>query len=236
MTGPRSDVQVWIADPREREWGAASDVLDHDERRRAARFRFREDREAYVAAHVLLRATLSRHAHLDPHEWRFEAGRGRAPRISGPRPAPLEFSLTHARGLVGCAVTFDRRVGVDIEGVTAAARSLELAPSVCAPEELAMLQREGPREAARRFCTLWTLKEAALKAMGIGLGHPWGAARMRLLSFDVEGAGVRPHRVPGDGPWSFATWWSQTGGHAISVAVEGEGGPLHLLPARPPTS
>jgi 4'-phosphopantetheinyl transferase len=70
------DVAVHALDVRSiapGQWLRLAALLDNDERARAARFAFEEDRQAYVAAHALLRADLSRRAGGAPQDWRFAA-------------------------------------------------------------------------------------------------------------------------------------------------------------------
>jgi phosphopantetheinyl transferase len=91
-------------------------LLDASEKAYADRFRVAADRDAYIAAHALLRAMLSRHASIAPAEWRFGKAEGGKP-VLDPTQAPpsLHFSLTHTRGLAACAVGRSHELGIDAE-------------------------------------------------------------------------------------------------------------------------
>jgi len=102
----------------------------------------------------------------------------------------------------------------------------ELAATILAPAEQAHWQRIGNDTLARRHFLLkhWTLKEAALKAYGSGLGrHP-----PDTLSFAQEGSErwtlQGPARLsPSGRPWHFVT--ATLGHHPhpihhIAVAIE----------------
>ncbi len=79
------------------------------ERQRYAAFRFDIDRIHYLFAHVLLRRTLSRYVGCHPGELRFGRGRYGKPFLLVPcHSEPIEFNLTHTRGLVACALVMRR--------------------------------------------------------------------------------------------------------------------------------
>jgi hypothetical protein len=110
-------------------------LLDAHEQAQADRFRGAADREAYVAAHALLRATLTRVAGIAPADWRFQASESGKPTLDPAQAPPdLHFSLSHTRGLVACAVGWPYTLGVDAEAWRPAA-PIELATSYFAPTD-----------------------------------------------------------------------------------------------------
>lgn len=181
------------------QWDALAGILDESERARAARFAFEEDRQAYVAAHALLRAELSRHAGLSPQDWRFAATTlGKPYLLDAPRD--LRFSLTHTRGMVAVAIAEGVEIGVDVEPSDRRAESMNLAERFFAPEEVALLAAVEGRARREMFFAIWTLKEAVVKATGQGLSRA-------LDSFSIA---LDPPRVTmRDGSqmeWSAAHW------------------------------
>lgn len=114
----------------------------------------------------------------------------RYPDIGKPRLAlPIDFSIAHCDGQVLCALSSDEPVGIDIEALgTQSAASFRL--------YLDDTERRWAGEDPHRFYTLWTRKEAVIKAAdGAGLRE---LAEVRL---DPEGdtaelAGARWHTVP----------------------------------------
>lgn len=85
--------------------------------------------------------------------------------------APVQFNLTHCRGLAAFAVG-KRECGIDAECWNrkpgAAIRR------ACSPEETAYLEQSTHPGFA--FFRLWTLKEAFVKAVGRGLSYPLAEA------------------------------------------------------------
>lgn len=154
--------------------GGAS-VLDTGEQAQAARLRFDADGQSYRAAHVLLRRALSQAVPLAPEQWRFVRDtRGRPEIDVGACPAArgLRFNLAHTRGLVCCALTREQPIGVDAECRRRLCDARAIAERFFAPAEAAAVAAAGaPGSAgeASAFLDLWTLKEAYVKALGLGL-------------------------------------------------------------------
>ena len=199
--------------------GRHAAILDGDERARADRFHFAADRDTFVLAHALTRRVLSRHAPVAPGDWRFTVNRFGKPEIERPPSvAPLRFNLTHTRGLVACAVTLGRDVGVDAErrDRVRPADFADLAARYFSPEEAGALTALSDGERTARFVAYWTLKEAYVKARGGGLSIPLDSFTIR---FDPS-AGPRLV-VDSPAPGSVDEWRLEVvdGGDAHTLAV-----------------
>jgi phosphopantetheine--protein transferase-like protein len=155
-------------------WGADAllATLSDEERRRASRLVFEEDRRAFIAAHHLLRATLAPLLGGAAEAIEFSTGHGGRPELSGPAAGEVSFNLSHTRGLVACAVAFQTIVGVDVEVVRDLPDVAALARSTLTPAEIDELDAISPAERSRAFLRRWTIKEAYAKATGHGLGLP----------------------------------------------------------------
>ena len=180
-------------------------ILSAEERARAARFRFAEDRASYVTAHALLRRTLSEIAPLTaPNEWAFSATPEGRPFIAGPaRGTNRNVSLSHARGRVGVLVSTAGRCGVDVERVGRVADPLGLAASVFSKTEVSDLFALSGTARDEHFCALWCLKEAYLKAEGVGLGAPLDNFCFRLDTLTGTPAEVRLPPGVSEASWAF---------------------------------
>jgi 4'-phosphopantetheinyl transferase len=182
-------------------------LLDEAEQSRAARFHFEPDRDAYVAAHALLRLMLSREADVAPHNWRLRVLPGGKPQIDPSHGCDdLRFSLSHTRGMVACAVGRRHDLGVDVEQCDPAFPAPEMARTLFAPPEIERLADVPPAERNTIFYRLWTLKEAYLKAIGQGIGFPMQghsfcldpvAINFSLLSADAADMWQFSEFVPG---------------------------------------
>jgi 4'-phosphopantetheinyl transferase len=145
-------------------------LLDADEQGRLDRFRRTADRARYLAAHALVRLVLAPMVGDAPAALRFDrrcrcgAQHGKPTHPGGPH-----FSLTHGGDLVGVAVCrAGGPIGVDVEPVRELTDLAGMVGHVCSPTEL----HRGPAPTATAFFTLWTRKEALLKATGDGIVAP----------------------------------------------------------------
>ncbi len=179
------DIHVWLAVPeaiRDRaRLDAYRELLSPEELVRYRRFRFERHRHAFLVSHALLRCTLSRYADVAPQAWGFVENEHGRPEIATPaRVPPLRFNLSHTEALCACAVTLTRDLGVDVETHTRRRVNLEVADRFFTDEESRALRELAPHEQPGRFLELWTLKEAYIKARGMGL-----ALSLRRFAFRI---------------------------------------------------
>lgn len=201
-------------------------LMTEDERARCQRLVRGEDRRSFAITRALVRRSLSRYGPTAPADWRFITNQHQCPFVEPSQagtPA-LQFNLSHTRGLVALAVTRGARVGVDVERVSRVV-DLAVADRHFAPAEAHELRGLPPAEQPVAFFEYWTLKEAYIKARGMGLALPLGA-----FAFTVQPP--RPPTiafVPGfdDVParWQFWQAWP-TPQHRLSLAIERAGDDL----------
>lgn len=190
-------------------------LLDDEERRRAAALLREEDREVFVRAHALLRAALSRHGAAPPSSWQLTRGSGK-PELCGPLRDGLRFSLSRSSGLAAVVVAAGMDVGVDVEAERPRPH-LEIARRFFAPSELELLRAAPTEREADLFLTLWTLKEAFIKACGRPLLLPLDDFAF-AVSEGAEGVRFSPPRGEREEDWFFQTW-RPAAGHRASVAI-----------------
>jgi 4'-phosphopantetheinyl transferase len=206
---------------------AWSRLLSEEERERAARFMREGDRATYVAAHAMLRVALSRSAPLEPEAWRFRTGPHGRPEIDGPAERHgLRFSLSHTAGFAICAITTDVPVGVDVEA-TGRRTPLDVAQRCFAPEERDALDALPPPRRPERFLEHWTLKEAFLKALGVGLTYPMSRVRFTLVPGAPVRVAVPPDLETDPEAWRFESWRPDEG-YLAALAVRSEGAPCEM--------
>jgi 4'-phosphopantetheinyl transferase len=204
-------------------------MLDEDELRRADRFHFPVDREAFTAGHALTRAMLSEVTGKPSTRWRFVEGKYGRPEIaSSCETGGLRFNVSHTRGLVACAVAY-RSVGVDVESADHMPDP-RIADTVFAPEEALVLKSAPPALQRVLFFRLWTLKEAFIKATGEGLRRPLNSFSFTLdparIRFHSERAGAALSDVPAK--WQFAEHRLSPHQHLALAVQHGESGPMRL--------
>ena len=169
---PPGQVQVWWAsiDVGDSEIARLRGMLTHEELRRAERFRVAAAARRFIGARAALRMILGRAIGAEPADVEFYFGKHGKPLL--PDGGPF-FNASDSGDYVVVALT-TAEVGVDIELVRIVRRRDRLARRVCTDSELEMLAGAPEEERDALLLRLWTCKEAALKAIGIGLS---GGAR-----------------------------------------------------------
>ncbi|MCZ9353742.1 4'-phosphopantetheinyl transferase superfamily protein [Streptomyces mutabilis] len=211
--------------------------LDRDEWAAAERRRFEGDRRQYRLAHVLVRRALSLETGLSEAELDIARSALGRPCL---RPPPggfpcgaqrLDFNLSHTEGVSALAVTRHGRVGIDVERPSRiAGPGPDTVVAAFADEERQGLRALGEGRPRERAATrLWTLKEAYVKARGIGLGLPFDSFAFML---DDAGrvAGFRPPEDDVAARWRFLAFRAGPDAMAaVAVADDGRGGPAVLV-------
>lgn len=154
------------------------EVLGPEERARAARLAFDDDRRRYVAAHVLARRVLARYLAAAPADLRFAAvcstcgGPHGKPALVGAGAGEVEFSISHSGGWAVVAATRGAPVGVDVERIDRSVADLAHLDGVLTSVERRVVAGLPAAERAAAVVRYWVRKEAALKASGDGLVVP----------------------------------------------------------------
>ena len=163
-------------------------LLSTAERARHERLVADADKQAYAAAHVLVRecaadllGTAREEIVIEQRCARCDSTEHGAPSVAG--AAAVRVSLSHTRGQVA-AVAAGRRCGIDVEKVS---RGPDRALS---PREAAWVA--GQEDAAYAFTRLWVRKEALVKA---GHGSMAAAQRLDVLAGDVPAGQVGEVRL-----------------------------------------
>lgn len=209
-------------DTVERLWS----LMTEGERARCLRLVRDADRRTFALARALVRRSLSLYGPTAPADWRFVTNQHQCPFVEPAQAGtpPLQFNLSHTNGLVALAVTRGPRVGIDVERVSRIV-DLAVADRHFAPTEVRDLRALPAPEQPVAFFEYWTLKEAYIKARGMGLALPLGAFAFALrppqpptIAF-VPGFDDLPER------WQFWQTWP-TPQHRLSLAIEREGDDL----------
>ncbi len=181
-------VHLWIAP----EWQLDASVearyrqlMSAEERESEQRFLVEGARRLHVLARGLQRTVLaSCLPGAEPAALAFVKNAHGRPALAPPFDASgIEFNIAHTEGMVVMAVCAGMQPGVDIENFGKQA-PLAAARRHFSDAEVAALEALPAEEQSGRFLRLWTLKEAYLKATGVGI-----AAGLATVSFHFEGGG-----------------------------------------------
>ena len=172
-----NQVHLWFLDWEEQTFGAlrhaAERLVPPEEFVKSRNFLNERAGGSYLITRAFVRTVLSQYADVTPRSWKFHYNAYGKPEIAAPAAArSLRFNLAHTDGLVACAIAVDRDIGVDAEAIDRVVEMEEIASQYFAASEAAALKVLSPDDRRCRFFEWWTLKEAYLKARGLGLSLP----------------------------------------------------------------
>lgn len=161
----KAQIDVWKI-PLRRASGDL-ELLGSRELERACRLKVDSKRDQFVAAQAALRRILSSYLRQDAGTINFVYGPNGKPELDE-RPE-LGFNLTHSGSMALVAVGRHARIGVDIEYQMRDRPFVRLARRFFSEPEHRWLSGLPESEQRRGFYRTWVLKEAYLKAVGVGL-------------------------------------------------------------------
>ena len=225
MSLANHDIHLWLSFERSADEPALRTMralLQPAEIERVDKAYSEEVRLRFLAARAMQRTVLARYAPgADPAGFRFVTGEHGKPELAPEFAAlGLHFNVTHTEGLVGIAVSRHRDVGFDAENLNERTTALKLARRYFTAEEARNLEALPLTEQPVRFYSLWTLKEAWMKATGRGI-----AAGLDNAAFSLD----EKHRVAGlsfaaydASDWRF--WqFTPTHEHVLALALRAPG-------------
>lgn len=171
----REEIHIWYALPAEIQDPVLLEdyktLLNDEETLQLSRFRFPKHQHQYLITRVLVRCVLSLYQpQIHPKAWHFKKNAFGKPFIAN--ASTLFFNISHTDEYVVMAVSFEKNIGIDIEKISSTINYMEIAERNFSAKEAALLKNTPKDLQPKIFFSLWTLKEAYLKASGNGLSVP----------------------------------------------------------------
>ncbi len=216
-----NQVDIWFIDPQSinlTKQPSLPGYLNQEEQQRYQGFRFDKDKHIYLVAHVLLRGCLSLYGEVLPTDWQFDKNQYGRPEIKNIHTS-LRFNLSHTQGLVCCIITNKKDCGIDVERFQRVDQPLQLAERFFSHKEVEQLQTVSRDKIDSHFIYYWTLKEAYIKAKGMGLSLP--LAQFSFILKNHGKIGIRFGKELLDNPdyWQFVQY-IPSDQHCIAAAVK----------------
>jgi 4'-phosphopantetheinyl transferase len=195
------------------------EILSSDEQERAAKFHFEADRRRYVVGRSTLRMLVGQCLGRPADRLRFDYGDAGKPSVAASVPPPLQFNVSHSGQVVLIALARGRAIGIDVEQIRTNVAVDQIAAQFFSPNESKGLSLLAADSQCDAFFTVWTRKEAYLKAKGAGLSLP-------LDQFEVSLSADQPRLLATRHDPAEATRWTLRDldvehGYRAAMAVEG---------------
>jgi 4'-phosphopantetheinyl transferase len=196
-------------------------LLSPEEIARMDSFRFEKHRTQFLISHAFLRIVLSRYLGCSPASIAYSLNEYGKPFIrSGTEQAVISFNLSHTDGLACCAIAKEGDIGVDVECIERLGTWDEIAKHFFSAAELASIMTVEEDEARmERFCRIWILKEAFIKAKGMGLSLPLDLFEFSFPQDERIAISFSPEFEESPECWNFSLV-DMTEGHRAAIAYK----------------
>ena len=226
---PTDEIHVWCAslDQQVSRFQRLKQLLSPDERIRAERFHFEQDRERFITRRGILRTILGLYLGVESNRLQFCYRKNGKPVLADTfGKGTILFNMSDSEGLALYGFTRDREIGMDIEHVRDIPEMNQIAERFFSERENAVFCALPESKKKEAFFNCWIRKEAFIKAIGDGLYCP-------LDKFDISlipGEPARLLRIEGDS--KQASRWSvedlrPAPGYAAAFAIERRRWQLH---------
>jgi 4'-phosphopantetheinyl transferase len=147
-------------------------LLSAGELEKALRFRFIQDQRRYIVTHAILRIILGGYLNSMPNKIEFISNDYGKPSLPE-KFKKIHFNLSHSKGLSALVFSTKSEIGIDVEKIDPEFDFDLIANTHFSNAENNFILAENG-QSRKRFYTLWTRKEALLKAVGTGIGENLG--------------------------------------------------------------
>lgn len=167
------DVHLWKYELNTIPWNSKKvrEILSLEEQNRAQHFISRQDGERFASVHLFIREVLARYLHLLPSKIQFTEGLNSKPMLKLRSHEPvIHFNLSYRNEYALLAIASNAVIGVDIEEVIPMTdMSAFVSHYFSKQEQQNIFEKETRKEQLSMLFTLWTMKEALLKSLAVGM-------------------------------------------------------------------
>ncbi|MGL4697498.1 4'-phosphopantetheinyl transferase family protein [Enterococcus larvae] len=163
------EIHVWTVSWKNiQQWvGEKWELLSEEERLLLKKYRFKEDCMRSATGKILSKYLCRQYLNLYENDLIFNVEKyGKPVLVLTEGRSNLEYNVSHSGDFVVLAFTKAGKIGIDIEKYVHIPEYKELVKNFFAEEEKNMIIES---EDERLFFRYWTVKEAYVKALGIGL-------------------------------------------------------------------
>lgn len=176
-----NQIHVWRTSltRTEKELVELRELLSYEERTRAAKFINQRAANSFIVARSILRKLLSCYLQINSHDLIFRQNRYGKLYLDS---SPLQFNLSHSHSLALFIFALNTPVGIDVEFIRNDYEFTDIVRKFFSETEskaLFSLPEDTQRQA---FFNCWTLKEAFIKAKGIGMFYALDKFSVEVIS------------------------------------------------------
>lgn len=169
-----NEIHLWTINPRQitapEKLNSLRTLLNNAELQKIQRYRHPEAQHNALITRAFVRAVLALYTDLSAQDLLFETTEHGKPELTN-SSLPLRFNLSHSNHLIICAVCLNHDIGCDVESISRKISVDGIARRYFSSTEYQALQTLPPAVQQAKFFEYWTLKEAFVKATGLGISQ-----------------------------------------------------------------
>lgn len=158
-------------------------ILSSDELQKANNFHFLRHRKAYLLRKIALRQILSKYCNIEAKHIQFKYTKNQKPYLRC-NAFQLQFNITSSYNLALLAITTQTPIGVDVEHFRPIDDIMSVTKQFFSTVEISKFITLPTSKQLEAFYTIWTSKEAFVKAIGTGLLFPLQTLTVGFLPTD----------------------------------------------------
>jgi len=179
-------------------------VLSPEEVVRAKRFIIPEKRKQFIAAHILLHMILSAYMQNSAQDIRLDYQPGGKPILWHTLASEnIQFSLTHSNQWMLAAISRRIPLGIDLEHLELIKEKKWILENLFAEDDRERYQHLSPHEQDETLIRVWTLKEAVLKSVGLGICNSKWIKQLNCLGMNFS-SDATFRQINGEPFWMFS--------------------------------
>ncbi|WP_022942943.1 4'-phosphopantetheinyl transferase family protein [Psychromonas hadalis] len=173
-----NEIHLWIINPQQINATAVlRAILSLNEQQKVDRYRSDKAKHTALITRAFIRLLLSQYESLSPQQWQFSVSELGKPEVKN-ATLPLRFNLSHNDEMIICAICLEKDIGCDIENLSRKISVNAIAKRFFSAQEYQLI-----KATPTRFFEYWTLKEAFVKATGLGISQG-----LDTFSFEIKTA------------------------------------------------
>ena len=181
-----NEIHLWSLDPRQISIAHKLDslitLLSKSEVQKVQRYRHPQGQHDALITRLFIRSVLALYTEQDAQDLQFAITAHGKPELCN-SSLPIRFNLSHSNNLIICAVCLNHDIGCDVESLARKINIESIAKRYFSAHEYQSLQMLSPAAQKTRFFEYWTLKEAFVKATGLGISQG-----LNSFSFNIAAA------------------------------------------------
>jgi len=172
---PNSEVHIWHAyiNKQVKNIEFFKSLLSIEESEKINNLYLEKNKKKSIISRALLRYILSLYIDINPNEIKFIYNKHGKPYLDIKQNSNnINFNLSHSNNLIVYAIAKNQELGIDVEKFRNNFDINKLAKRYFSENELSIFEKVSENKKIKIFFSIWTKKEAFLKAKGMGIYTP----------------------------------------------------------------